>query len=153
MKRIEVKLSLPVVAPLLDLIKATVSDLDGRLAAPQHLQDLDEELRTAWQADLLGSQNDDCRRFLAMFDREFFVSGTVGFDEANAESVLRACAAIRLRLRERELKNLPDEVIEGAGVDVTQLGAADAKAFMGYVFLATLQELIIQHLDSAILEG
>ena len=153
MKRIEVKLSLPVVAPLLDLIKATVGDLGDRLAAPQHLQDLDEELRAAWQADLLGSQNDDCRRFLAMFDREFFGSGTVGFDEANAESVLRACAAIRLRLRERELKNLPDEVIEGAGVDVTQLGAADAKAFMGYVFLATLQELIIQHLDSAILEG
>ena len=56
-------------------------------------------------------------------------------------------------MRERELKNLPDEVIEGAGVDVTQLGAADVKAFMGYVFLATLQELIIQHLDSAILEG
>ena len=153
MKRIEVKLSLPVVAPLLDLIKAAVGDLGGRLAAPQHLQDLDEELRTAWQADLLGGQNDDCRRFLALFDREFFVSGTVGFDEANAESVLRACAAIRLRLRERELKNLPDEVIEGAGADVTQLSAADAKAFMGYVFLATLQELIIQHLDSAILDG
>ena len=153
MKRIEVKLSLPVVAPLLDLIKATVSDLDGRLAAPQHLQDLDEELRTAWQADLLGGQNDDCRRFLALFDRDFFSSGTVSFDEDNAESVLRACAAIRLRLRGRELKSLPDEAIESGGVDVTHLNEALTKAFMCYVFLATLQELIIQHLDSAILEG
>jgi hypothetical protein len=153
MKRIEVKLSLPVVAPLLDLIKAVVGDLGARLAASQHLQDLDEELRTAWQADLLGGRNDDCRRFLALFDREFFVSGNVGFDEANAESVLRACAAIRLQVRERELKSVPDDVLEGGGVDVSRLNETTAKAFMCYVFLATLQELIIRHLDSAILDG
>lgn len=153
MKRIEVKLSLPVVAPLLDLIKGTVDDLGGQLAAPPHLQDLDEELRSAWRNDLLGGQNDDCRRFLALFDRGFFSSGTVSFDEDNAESVLRACAAIRLRLREHELKSLPDEAIESGGVDVTHLSEALTKAFMCYVFLATLQELIIEHLDSAILEG
>ena len=153
MKRIEVKLSLPVVAPLLDLIKATVDGLAGHLAAPQHLQDLDEELRAAWTGDLLGGQADDCRRFLALFDREFFATGTVGFDEANAEAVLRACAAIRLRLRERELQNLPDEALESGSVDTAQLGAPATKAFMCYVFLATLQELIIEHLDSAILES
>jgi hypothetical protein len=153
MKRVEVKLSLEVVAPLLDLIKQTVDDLKGGLAAPQHLQDLDEDLRTAWKQDLLTGQNDDCRRFLALFDREFFASGTVGFDDENAESVLRACAAIRLRLRERELKGLPDEVIESGGAENVKYEEAVQKAFLGYVFLATLQELIIEHLDSAILEG
>ena len=153
MKRIEVKLSLPVVAPLLDLIKQTVDDLGGRLAAPQQLQDLDEELRAAWKGELLNEQNEECRRFLALFDREFFVSGTVAFDEANAESMLRACAAIRLRMRARDLAGLSDPVIEGGGAEVAQLGAPAQKAFMCYVFLATLQELIIQHLDSAILDG
>ncbi|MFA5057877.1 MAG: hypothetical protein WC485_07165 [Opitutaceae bacterium] len=153
MKRIEVKLSLQVVAPLLDLIKAVVDRLQGRLAAPQHLQDLDEELRTDWRSDLLGGQNDDCRRFLALFDRNFFADGTVSFDEANAEPVLRACTAIRLQLREQELKSLSDEMIESGGVDVAQLGEPVQKAFLCYVFLATLQELIIQHLDTAILEG
>ena len=153
MKRIEVKLSLPVVAPLLDLIKQAVDDLGGRLAAPQQLQDLDEELRAAWKHELLSEQNEECRRFLALFDREFFASGTVAFDEANAESMLRACAAIRLRLRARELADLPDQVIEGGGSAVAQLGEPAQKAFMCYVFLATLQELIIQHLDSAILDG
>jgi hypothetical protein len=153
MKSIEVKLSLEVVAPLLDLIKGTVDGLSGRLAAPQYLQDLDEELRSAWQSDLLNGQNDDCRRFLALFDREFFASGTVGFDEDNGESVLRACAAIRLRLREQELKELSDDVIESGDPGMAQLGEALQKAFLCYLFLATLQELIIQHLDSAILEG
>jgi hypothetical protein len=152
MKRVEVKLSLPVVAPLLDLIKQAVDDLGDRLAAPQQLQDLDEELRASWRGELLSEQNEECRRFLDLFDREFFVSGTVAFDEENAESMLRACAAIRLRLRARELADLPDHALEAGGADVAQLGAATQKAFMCYVFLATLQELIIQHLDSAILD-
>lgn len=153
MKRIEVKLSLSVVAPLLDVIKGAVDDLAGRLAAPQHLQDLDEELRTAWKDELQNGQNTDCRRFLALFDREFFSSGTVDLDETNADSVVRACAAIRLRLRDRDLKDLGDDAIESGGVDITGLAEPVKKAFMCYIFLATLQELIIQHLDSAILEG
>ncbi len=98
-------------------------------------------------------QNDDCRRFLALFDREFFAGGVVGFDESNAEPVLRACAAIRLRLREGELRDLPDETLESGNVDVSQFAPRLQKAFMCYVFLATVQELIIQHLDSALLEG
>jgi hypothetical protein len=91
MKRVEVQLGLPVVAPLLDIIKRTVDDLHGGLAAPQSLQDLDEELGTAWKNELLEGQNDDCRRFMALFDSEFFASGMVAFDDDNAESVLRAC--------------------------------------------------------------
>jgi hypothetical protein len=153
MKRVEVKLGLPVVAPLLDVIKRTVDDLNGHLAVPQSLQDLDEELGAAWKSELLDGQNEDCRRFLALFDSEFFVSGMVVFDDDNAESVLRACAAIRLRLRQRDLEGLPDDALEGAGVDIAKLDAAGQKSYMCYVFLATLQELIIQHLDAAILEG
>ena len=152
MKRIEVKLNVEAVAPLLDLIKAAVGELGGRLAAPQHLQDVGEDLRAGWRDELLSSQNDDCRRFLALFDREFFAAGIVGFDETNAEPVLRACAAIRLRLRERELRDLPDETLEAGNPELSQLDPPMQKAFMGYVFLATLQELIIQHLDSALLE-
>jgi hypothetical protein len=153
MKRIEVKLNVEAVAPLLDLIKAAAGDLAGRLAVPQQLQDLDEELRAGWRDELLGGQNDDCRRFLALFDRDFFAGGVVGFDETNAEPALRACAAIRLRLRARELRHLPDEMLEGGPLDINQFEPPVQKAFMCYVFLATLQELIIQHLDSALLDG
>ena len=34
-----------------------------------------------------------------------------------------------------------------------KLDEPSQKAYLCYVFLATLQELIIQHLDAAILEG
>ena len=153
MKRIEVKLSLSVVAPLLDVIKSTVDDLGGSLAAFSHLHDVDEELRATWTDGLLASQTGDCRTLLALFDREFFANGVIAFDESNAESIVRACAAVRLRLRERYLKTLEDDVLESGNVEIGSLPEPQRKAFMCYLFLATIQELIIQHLDSSIIES
>ena len=89
MKRIEVKLSLPVVAPLLDVIRELGDGLRERLAAPLTLTDLDEEFRDAWVAELLVAQSGDVELLLALFDGEFFTEGVVAFDEENAEMIVR----------------------------------------------------------------
>jgi hypothetical protein len=153
MKRIEVKLSLEVVAPLLDVIKRTAGSLSRRLAAPNSVQDLDPEFRATWEGELLASQNSDVRQLLALFGDEFFVEGMIALDEKNAEPLVRAAAAIRLKLRELHLKDFGDETLETSDVDITQLDDETRRAFMAYLFLATLQELIIQHLDSSIIES
>jgi hypothetical protein len=153
MKRIEVKLSLPVVAPLLDVMKTTADSLEGRLAVALDHVEVDEEMRETWNDELLTVQNSGVRSLLAMFDREFFESGVVAFDEANAEPILRACAALRLHLRERHLKDFGDESLESGDVEIESLPEPLRVVFMCYIFLATIQELIIQHLDSEILEG
>jgi hypothetical protein len=150
-RRVEVKLSLPVVAPLLDVIRELSSELEKTLAAPQALHDLDQEFRGAWIGDLLDSQNGDLRALLSLFDGEFFTEGVVAFDETNAEPIVRACTAFRLHLRERRLKSLSDEALETGDVEMAGLDDPVRKAFMCYLFLATVQELIIQHLDSTIL--
>jgi len=153
MKRIEVKLSLPVVAPLLDVIKS-LSDTMGRtLSAPLTIADLDPEFREDWTAELLEAQTSDVGVLLALFDDEFFSEGVIALDEKNAEPVVRACAAVRLRLRENYLKGIADEALESSDLELEELAEPVRKAFMCYLFLATLQELIIQHLDSTILEG
>ena len=140
MKRIEVKLSLPVVAPLLDVIRQLADGLGQKLAAPQDLGDIDQEFRDAWVGDLLEGQNKDVKALLALFDDEFFAEGIVAF-------------AVRLRLREVYLKGLDDDALEGGEVELEQMSEAVRKAFMCYLFLATVQELIIQHLDSSIIES
>jgi hypothetical protein len=150
-RRVEVKLSLPVVAPLLDVIRELSAELEKTLAAPQALHDLDQDFRGAWIGDLLDSQNGDLRALLSLFDGEFFTEGVVAFDETNAEPIVRACTAFRLQLRERRLKTLSDEALETGDVQMTGLEEPVRKAFMCYLFLATVQELIIQHLDSTIL--
>jgi hypothetical protein len=95
----------------------------------------------------------DVKALLALFDDEFFAEGIVAFDEDNAEPIVRACAAVRLRLREVYLKGLDDDALEGGEVELEQMSEAVRKAFMCYLFLATVQELIIQHLDSSIIES
>ena len=151
MRRIEVKLALPVVAPLLDVIRELADGLRRDLVAPLALDDLDPEFRDAWLGELVEAQSDDVKRLLALFDDEFFREGVVALDEENAEAIVRACAAVRLRLRERFLKPLGDETLETGDVDMAALDEPLRKAFMCYLFLATVQELIIQHLDSSIL--
>lgn len=153
MKRIEVKLSLPVVAPLLDVIKSTIDDLDRSLAATFAVRDVDEDLRVTWTDGLLASQTGDCRTLLALFDRDFFATGVIAFDATNAEPIVRACAAVRLRLRDRHLKTMEDESLESGNVELEELPQPQRRAFMCYLFLATIQELIIQHLDSSIIES
>ena len=148
MKRIEVKLSLPVVAPLLDVIKTAADTLQGSLAAPLGVEDIEPEFREAWTEDLLRSQNDELGTLLALFDKEFFSTGTVSFNEENAEVIVRACAALRLRLRGTMLQAVPDAALENGEIEVEALTEAQRKAFMCYLFLATIQDLIIQHLDS-----
>jgi hypothetical protein len=150
-RRVEVKLSLPVVAPLLDVIRELSAELEKTLAAPQALHDLDQDFRGAWIGDLLDSQNGDLRALLSLFDGEFFTEGVVAFDETNAEPIVRACTAFRLQLRDRRLKTLSDEALETGDVEMAGLEEPVRKAFMCYLFLATVQELIIQHLDSTIL--
>src|ERR1051325_4120472 len=98
MKRIEVKLSLQVVAPLLDVVRELADTLRKNLAAPLALPDIDEDFRDTWVVELLSSQNEDVQTLLALFNEEFFSEGVVAFDETNAESIVRACAAVRLRL-------------------------------------------------------
>jgi len=151
MKRIEVKLALPVVAPLLDVIKELADSLRKNLAAPLELKDLDPEFREAWTDELLSTQNEEVSTLLALFDDDFFGDGVVAFDENNAEIIVRACAAVRLRLREKYLKPLGDEALESGDLDLMTLDEPLRKAFMCYLFLATIQELIIQHLDESIL--
>jgi len=153
MKRIEVKLSLPVVAPLLDVMKSVADSLMGSLAVPLNPIEGDEEMHDTLQAELLGAQNGGVRSLLEMFDREFFETGMIAFDEENAEPILRACAALRLRMREQYLKTFEDESLESGDVEIEDLPEPMRHIFMCYVFLATIQELIIQHLDSEILEG
>ena len=147
MKRVEVKLNLEAVAPLLDVIKDAADDLRPTLAVKPAIPDQDEDFSEEWKRELLEGQNTDLAAFLALFGSEFFISGMVPLDANNREAILRACSAVRLRLREKHLRALGDEALESGETPLDELTETQHRAFAAYVFLATLQELIVQHLD------
>jgi hypothetical protein len=87
-----------------------------------------------------------------LFGSDFFLTGVVPLDPTNSEAILRACSAVRLRLRAKHLEPLGDEALESNEVPLDDMPETQRKAFAAYVFLATLQELIVQHLDPTVLE-
>ena len=150
-KRVEVRLSLAVVAPLLDVVKELADGLKHTLASKPELPDADPVFREVWNGELLSAQNADVDALLSLFNEDFFTEGIVAFDQHNAEAIARACSAVRLHLRDRYLKDLGDETLEIGEVELATLPESVRKAFMCYLFLATIQELIIQHLDESII--
>lgn len=143
------KLSIPAVAPLLDMIKAVADELRTHLAVPLALSDADAELATVWREDLLESQREDCDRLFSLFDQEFFEDGVVAFHRDNAEPVLRACAALRLRFRETRLGAISDETLEAleASNSLAEMDETVQKAFACFLFLDELQKIILKYLD------
>ncbi len=150
MKRVEVKLNLDAVAPLLDVMKATADQLEPTLAIDPQVPD--EEFADTWKQELLAGQSSDLAVLLGLFDSEFFATGVIALDPSNAEPILRACAAIRLKLRDEFFKDLEEEHLEAGDIDVDNFAEPLRRAFAAYVFLATLQEVIVQHLDPTVLE-
>jgi len=154
MKRVEVRLSIPAVAPLLDLIKAVADELRTHLAVPLALSDADAELAAIWSEDLLVSQRDDCDRLFSLFDQEFFSEGVIAVDRENAEPILRACAALRLRFRATLLAAIPDDTLEAleASTGLAEFDERVQKAFACFMFLDELQKIILKYLDPMTVE-
>lgn len=147
MKKIEIKLSQQVVAPLLDFVKPLAHGLGEALAFDPEFPDNDPQFQEDWRDDLLQEQDNDGQVFMALFDREFFESGNIDIDEENADAILRAAAAIRLNVRLNFLKEVSDEVLEQGDVPYEGMDPGEQQAYACYLFLATIQEIVIQHLD------
>ena len=152
MKRVEVKLNLEAVAPLLDAIKAAADELQPTLAVTPQVTDLEEEFAADWRQELLQNQNSDLNILLGLFGTDFFITGVVPLDATNSEPILRACSAVRLWLRSQSLAAVGDEALETGEMPLLETTEAQRRAFAAYVFLGTLQELIVQHLDPTELE-
>src|SRR5258708_16862597 len=102
-------------------MKSVADELDANLAISLNHTETDAEFQDAWRGELISAQGEDCRLLLSLFGSEFFATGVIAFDEENCEGILRACSAIRLRLRERDLKGLEDEALETGGGEVAAL--------------------------------
>lgn len=146
MRSIEVTLNVGVVAPLLDFIKPVLVRLEGETAFAADMAEADRELESVWRDGLIHTQVSDCKTLVGLFGREFLDSGKIELNDGNADAVLRAAAAIRLKLRQTALKNVADEVLSTEKIDVDVITRDERLGFEAFLFLERIQEVILRHL-------
>ena len=150
MKIIEFRFDISVVAPLLDLIREIGEELKEHtvvIPGPGNQDAEDPTLNEIWREELIEAQTEDCRKFLALFGKNFFENGKVSVRQDNAEAILRACAAIRLRLHETRLRDIPPS----ARLDMSKYQGNPEKPLFSalncFHFLSELQAVILKHLN------
>jgi hypothetical protein len=148
-KRLELKLPAPVVAPLLEFLLPLARETgDAALAFEPNLEAIEDDFRNDWRADIAGQSQDDQTRFAAIFDtEEFRKNGVAEFGPEDCEPLLRASSALRLKLRSRKLGALADSALETGEIDYARLNKDERTAITSYMLLASLQEIVIRHLD------
>jgi len=144
---IEINMNREVVLPLLEFIEPVLKTLGHETAFSIPVVEDDDELAEIWRDGLLHTQADDCRTLMGLFDDRFRRSGTVRIELDQADRILRASSAIRLKIRETSLVHLTDSALEEADFDPAGLSDPDRAGMAAYLLFATLQELIIRHLD------
>ena len=148
-KRLELKLPVAVVGPLIEFLLPLARETgDAALAFEPNLDAIEEDFRADWRADIASQSQDDQTRFAAIFDtEEFRRDGTAEFGPEDCEPLLRAASALRLKLRTRKLGAIADSALETGEIDFARLNKEERVAVTAYSLLASLQEIIIRHLD------
>ncbi len=148
-KRLELRLPAPLVVPMLDFLLPLAAETGtAALAFEPDLEAIEADFRDDWRADIAAHVEGDLGCFIRVFDtEEFRENGVAEFGERECEPLLRAASALRLKLRNRRLTAVADSVLEAGEIDFARLNKDERIAITAYMLLASLQEIVIRHLD------
>lgn len=131
---------------LLHQVRNIVKQLKDELAIEIKFPDNDPELFACWKYSLLEDLQADCRILLSLLENQSFGQKPIPLETSSAEAALRACSAIRHKQRSSSLAQISDSDIESGQLNIAQLDPKLQQPYACYVFLAYMQESIIQSL-------
>lgn len=135
---------------LVHIIEAIGRDLESILPQGKGIPVTDPELAAGWREGLREEQEHDVMVLLHLLKNRNFGRAKVTMDEESAECVLRACAAVRLKIQTTLLAEVPGESLETGEVAVMHLPAEQQRGYACYLFLATVQALLLRELDPSL---
>lgn len=149
MVKIDLSVDAHMLVAILEMVHTVVESVSGAIMVSLPFPEDDPDLREAWERDLTEALGRDCDFLVDVLHNNKFGKGELVLDDETAEGVLRACAAIRIKLRESALQRMSDRTLESGDIDILTLPLEQQRAFACYLFLAGLQSLIIRELDPA----
>lgn len=106
----------------------------------------DHELDVAWIEGLVDEARSDRVSLAVFLKNPALACGVVEVSEKDVEGVLRGLSELRLLLREHELGDVADELLETGIRQVEQLPPRARLAYLSYLLLAEIQEGLIRSL-------
>ncbi len=146
-RTIEIGVKALVVRRLFEFVKPLVAAKSGPLAVEPRLEQIDADLHEMWRSDLQEHQAQDLRCLSRVLGPKFKKTRVLRISAKGLEPCLRACAAVRLRLRSTELAPIDDLELETGELETKLTSERMVGAYQTYVVLAALQEILIRHLD------
>ncbi|EDY80709.1 hypothetical protein VDG1235_326 [Verrucomicrobiia bacterium DG1235] len=147
MRQIEIRLDPALVESLLETINPILEKLESELASPAEFPDEDEILEDFWKSDLLNSQREEMAVIASLFDEDFMQSGRAMIEPQDMDKVIRACSAIRLKLRDTMLGPLSDKQLEEGDLEGLEWTDELQIGYAAYALFASLQELIVSQMS------
>ena len=151
MKAVEIRLEVGAAAPLLDLIREAAAELQTHPSLPEKILRQGAADFDFWSSELVESQSADTAQLLELFNADFFAEGRLVIAADAIEPIIRACAAIRLRLRSTRLENLDEEDLQKLARTLATASEIHddqtLKTATAYTFLGALQTIVLENLD------
>lgn len=145
--RLEIQLARHLVVPLVEFMAPLLDPGRGDLPAAADLEGIDRDMRESWRDDLAAAHTADLAVFRDLFGEYFRETGVIEFPKASCDAIIRACSSLRLRIRSGVLAGISDEAMEEGDLDIGTMGQEAKTGFTAYVFLGSLQEILVEHLD------
>lgn len=130
-RRVEITLALPVVLPTVNRLRLLMSTFEPALPSEPRQQ-------RAIEADV--------QSLMELFHPDFSNTGRIVINEAASPGILRACSFLRLQFRHGPLSAISDATLE-SGPDPIRYIGEEQSALTDYVFLATLQLILLQNIS------
>ncbi len=147
MIKIDLCLEPSLVYAMRELVQDVRRDLGQNLAIDTALPEDDPDLVEAWKSELTETLREDCDFLLSTIQRKDFGQGELQLEETTAEGLIRACSAIRLKIRETLLREITDESLENGEFALPDLSFDQQRGYLCYLFLAGLQSEILLEMD------
>lgn len=133
---------------LIEYIYFVSCQFEENLAIDIQFPDNDPELSESWKQSLLADLQYDSQNLLSLMSDESFGQTPVTLEISFAEAISRACSAIRHKLRYDFLKKINDNDLESGDMDLTKLPNDLIKPYTCFVFLASLQEAVVESIEA-----
>ncbi len=147
MPELDMQINPFMVDALIELIEAIMGNLESVLPGKELIPEEDEYLSSYWVRSLREEQEKDCTALMHLLRDRRFGRSPVQVKERDAEAILRSCSALRLKIQDSLLRDIPEYSLETGELQVKALAPETQRGYACYLFLASVQALLIQELD------